>query len=109
MMILYLQFSIDLISISYPNKNIQRYIKRGNLGYFELFASKGHIILEQVWQAKSIKFLENNVMAYITDLLSAKKECFEWKIHWNLKFLRGQTPPRNSRAPIYPKLRSKIP
>ena len=81
----------------------------GILGYFELFASRGQFISGHFWQAKIIRILEYSLMAYITDLLSAKKECFEWKIHWNLKFLRGQTPPRDSRAPIYLKFWSKIP
>ena len=92
-----------------PRQKYSNILKNGILGCFELFASKGQFISGHFWQAKIIGILENNLMAYITDLLSGKKECFQWKICRYLKFLRGQTPPRKSRTPIYPKLRSKIP
>ena len=57
-----------------------------HLGYFELFTSEARTILEHFGQAKSIRFIENKLTAYKTDLLSAKKECFQWKIHWYLTF-----------------------
>ena len=51
--------------------------EKGDLGYFELFTSEARTILEHFGQAKSIRFIENKLTAYKTDLLSAKKECFQ--------------------------------
>ena len=76
-----------------PKQKYSNILKKEILGYFELFASKGQFISGHFWQANSISFLEYILTAYITDLLSAEKECFQWKIYWYFSFLRGQTTP----------------
>ena len=78
-----LQIILNKSNIYYrPKQKNSNILKKGILGCFELFPSKGQFISGHFWQAKSIGIFENNLMAYITDLLSAKKQCFKWKICW---------------------------